>query len=426
MDRRLLTPVKIAEVAGVGFLLLAATGCTLPFPSARNEFGTALPQNASVEEIVGRLNTNIERVQSWQSYDVTISGSSLPVHLNGKIVVERPRKFRLIASALGSDEADFGSNGDRFWFWVKRAQQAGQQNYVYQARYEDVEQSDLFRQMPFQPDWLLEALGIVPIDAKQFTLHPEDSHHVVNLVSDEQLTPAGKGVKKVIRVDKNRAVILGYSLYDATNKLIAKTQFDNHHIDAAKRIMPHRIMLDWPQAGVKITLEMGHIEINPSTIPRRIWEVPNKQPYYPPYDLGALVPKRNDRAHASAAGHTKQKTGGAGPVVDEQSAFSDTQPARTAATRSSANAESPPDWEKPIEPVGAVRVEGNRGISSVRDAGDRFEPASQPRQSKPPASAANRDPFAFDDAPAEPRPAERGPAEGGSDPASDPIETAPR
>ncbi len=57
-----------------------------------------------------------------------ISGRSLPVHLTGHIAVAQPRNFRLTAGALGmTDEADFGSNAEWFWFWVRR----GQPNYVF-------------------------------------------------------------------------------------------------------------------------------------------------------------------------------------------------------------------------------------------------------------------------------------------------------
>ena len=88
-----------------------------------------------------RVNTNIDRLWAWRSNDVRISGQSMPVHLGGQIAVERPRNFRLTAGILGMDEeADFGSNTDWFWFWVKRGSAHGQPSYVYQARHEDVRQ----------------------------------------------------------------------------------------------------------------------------------------------------------------------------------------------------------------------------------------------------------------------------------------------
>ena len=106
----------------------AAAGCSMSLPFARNDLGPALPENAGVEEVVQRVNANIEHLQAWRRRDLRISGRSLPVHLTGHIAVERPRNFRLTAGALGmTDEADFGSNADWFWFWVRR----GQPNYVF-------------------------------------------------------------------------------------------------------------------------------------------------------------------------------------------------------------------------------------------------------------------------------------------------------
>src|SRR5262249_28414051 len=156
---------------------------------------------------------------------------SLPVRLGGQIAVDRPRNFRLTAGILGMDqEADFGSNADWFWFWVKRASVNGEPSYVYQAKHEDVKNSKKIFQIPFQPDWLMEALGVVPLDATSMTLTPDQNGQVVNLIS-ERLSPSGQIVKKVIRVDLKRGVVLSHSLHDVHGALIAKARFDNHKID---------------------------------------------------------------------------------------------------------------------------------------------------------------------------------------------------
>ena len=130
MDRSQVRRHCRTYVAAVGgsLVVLAAVGCSISLPFARNELGPALPENAGVEEVVRRVNANIERLQAWRSSDLRISGRSLPVHLTGHIAVAQPRNFRLTAGALGmTDEADFGSNAEWFWFWVRR----GQPNYVF-------------------------------------------------------------------------------------------------------------------------------------------------------------------------------------------------------------------------------------------------------------------------------------------------------
>ena len=44
---------------------------------------------------------------------------------------------------------------------------------VIEAKHEDVQNSQMLSQIPFQPDWLMEALGVVPIDTQHVSLHPE-------------------------------------------------------------------------------------------------------------------------------------------------------------------------------------------------------------------------------------------------------------
>src|ERR1700722_429172 len=162
------TVLRCLSAWSATLVLLTAAGCTIPAPFTRNDLGPSLPSNASAEEVVRRVNTNIDRLWAWRSNDVRISGPSMPVHLSGQIAVERPRNFRLTAGILGMDEeADFGSNTDSFWFWVKRANARVERSYVSQARHEDVANSQMLSQIPFQPDWLMEALGVVPIDAHQ-------------------------------------------------------------------------------------------------------------------------------------------------------------------------------------------------------------------------------------------------------------------
>ena len=287
-------------VSALGLLMMA--GCTLPAAFTHNDIGPSLPANASVEEVVRRVNTNIERLQAWRSNDVRISGQSMPVHLGGQIAVEKTRNFRLTAGILGIDEeADFGSNSDWFWFWVKRGNTNGQPSYVYQARHEDVPNSQMLSQIPFQPDWLMEALGVVPIEAQHVTLHPEPRGQIVNLIS-ERLSPSGQTVKKVIRVDLRHGVVLSHSLHDINGNLIARASLSNHSLDKATGIvMPHLIALEWPQADLKINLEIGQIDVNPTTIPPRNWEVPRKSPYYPAFDIGARSRNRVQPAAATAA-----------------------------------------------------------------------------------------------------------------------------
>lgn len=398
-------------------------------PFARNDLGPALPENAGVEEVVRRVNANIERLQAWRSSDLRIAGRSLPVHLTGHIAVEGPRNFRLTAGALGmTDEADFGSNSEWFWFWVRR----GQPNYVFRARHDDMEHSDVLRQgIPFQPDWLIEALGVVPIDPKQVTrIEPGENHQTVNLIS-ELLSPSGQPVQKVIRVDLRHGVVLGHYLYDANRRLIAKADLSQHELDRAKGvIMPHLIALEWPQAGMQINLELGQIEINPTTVPARIWEVPNKEPLYASYDIGARMRSRTQRENGPRAGRVRLDAGGPSDVqegnsTDFNAPSSEAAGAiRPAAGRTSLDADNGQEWNKPLESSQAP--DPRAAQSSAGDFGPNQSDRGFPSSSRvAPATTSPRDPFgsgeAWSNSPSNSQPTQASPAA-----PSDLIETSPR
>ena len=90
--------------------------------------------------------------------------------------------------------------------------------------------------------------------------------------------------------------------------LIARARLDKHVLDKTTGIvMPHLIALEWPQAKLQINLEIGQIDVNPTTIPPRNWEVPKKSPYYPAFDIGAMSRKQSQIAGATAPGVIERK-----------------------------------------------------------------------------------------------------------------------
>ncbi|HXY33569.1 MAG TPA: hypothetical protein VEI07_05030 [Planctomycetaceae bacterium] len=396
--------VFFASVATLGLLLVS--GCSIPAPFTRNDFGPSLPANASAEQIVRRVNVNIEPLVAWRSNDVRISGQSMPVHLGGQIAVERPRNFRLTAGILGMDEeADFGSNHDWFWFWVKRGNANGQPSYVYQARHEDVPNSQMLSQIPFQPDWLMEALGVVPVDPQHVTLRLERNSQYMNLIS-ERLSPSGQTVKKVIRVDLRRGVILSHSLHDLNGNLIARARLDQHFRDKQTGIiMPHLIALEWPQANLKINLEIGQIDVNPTAIPPGNWQVP-KKPYYPPFDIGALSRRQTQTAVAGVRGDqidtasstvAEPSAGGPPPQFGAPSPLA--SPNRTPTGRSGAagtwpEADGGSEWNQPLQASPAAAPGAARGQISPFDPDASMPPTAKASASTSPKSATADNPFA--------------------------------
>jgi hypothetical protein len=79
--------------------------------------------------------------------------------LKASLALELPRRLRLRGDFLMSREIDIGSNDDVFWIWAK----SGVRALLY-ARHDEYGQSAMSRVLPVDPQWLIEALGIVSFD----------------------------------------------------------------------------------------------------------------------------------------------------------------------------------------------------------------------------------------------------------------------
>ena len=273
--------------------LLIAQGVALPgcfrnlnFP--HNPFVSTppctLPPNLTKTQIVAYLNRNISALHSWRSTDIRITTAGpggIPINLHAEIAVQSPRNFRLIASSIGGNEADLGSNRERFWFWMRR----NKSRHVFTALHSQSEQAQERLMIPFRPDWLMEALGVVPLDDQQFEMQQTTDPKVVQLIS-ERLSPSGQLVRRVIVVDVCRGHILSHNLQNETGTILARAGLDDYRIDPASGLsLPHRIHLRWPRARLTLTMRLGTVDVNPQQIPEQTWRLPTI-PGYSLLDLG--------------------------------------------------------------------------------------------------------------------------------------------
>ncbi|MEX0704326.1 MAG: hypothetical protein WD069_19655 [Planctomycetales bacterium] len=287
-------PAGPVGTAAAGLLLcLMLAGCSFGWPFVRRDAGQQfepLPPAVDKAQLVERLNLNASRIIAWRCNDATITAKGVPARLTATIAVESPQRFRLVASSITGNEADFGSNDDRFWFWMRR----GEPRQVFTVSHEDFRRLGPRLQIPFQPDWLMEVLGVSPIDANEYQLAHDDPQRRFARLTAERLMPDGRAVRRSIVVDTQRGgVIVEHSLYDDGGRLLAKASLLEHRMEPAGVTMPHQVRLEWPPAGLELTLSLGPIEINPLHLHERMWEVP-AIPDSPTVDLGAMY----DRRHA--------------------------------------------------------------------------------------------------------------------------------
>ncbi len=256
----------------------SSSGCWV-VTQFRNKFGSkpecVLGPDISKSELIHHLNQNISPLVAWKSSDVRIhtkTPGGIPLRISADMAVESPRNFRLIAKSIAGKEADIGSNDERFWFWLKR----GQEKRVITVKHEDLSKAQQRMQMPFQPDWIMEAFGVIPIDESNITIENDPSGvGILQLISKQKL-PTGQPVRRIIEVDTCRGYILAQSLYAENGNLIAKATLNNYKRDKESGLMmPHEIFLNWPQNKMQMKLVIGEIEVNPEDISKDVWTPPN-------------------------------------------------------------------------------------------------------------------------------------------------------
>ncbi|MBN9523242.1 hypothetical protein J0H58_32800 [bacterium] len=119
------------------------------------------------EKFVKFINGRAEQLQSVEYGDVRmrVSGKGLPVpvNLDGNLAAAQPRSFRMTAQGRMAGSIDLGSNPEQFWVYTGGG---GDTMYVY-AAHSDFEtgKAQLPGNLPFEPDWVMQALGMNRIPA---------------------------------------------------------------------------------------------------------------------------------------------------------------------------------------------------------------------------------------------------------------------
>ncbi|MFN0050886.1 MAG: hypothetical protein ACKV0T_01760 [Planctomycetales bacterium] len=247
-----------------------------PFaPNAR----CVLRPDATSDEVLEYLNDNTGKITSWRSDSVSISGRGAaysPVSIGASLAIESPRNFRLLAKSLTVEEVDLGSNPEEYWFWSKRSEE----KYIFVAHHGEEISPRRRLPIPFQPDWIMEVFGVMPIDGADVTMHPgPPGNRTMRLVA-QRVTPDGTPVQKVVVVDTCHGVVREHQLLDSQGQLIASARLEGHFRDPKTQVvLPSKVSLDWPRADVGLTLVINRIEVNPPVISEATWRVPTKQGY---------------------------------------------------------------------------------------------------------------------------------------------------
>lgn len=259
----------------LGLLLALASGCAStnwnwfkPNPGG----DTAKPGvSPTVKGLVDYLNENASRVRSLRVDDMSIDATmgSQSIALQGVILAEKPRNFRMKASFLGKNEVDLGSNSGEFWFWAMR----NPEPYQYFCSYKDLNDGKVRAMpLPIQPEWVMETLGLGPYGpAERYKLEP-DGPNTLRLV--EKITsPQGMPVRKVIVMNRREVkapqpqITAFLLLDDRSGQEICSAHILSTKVDRASgAILPHKMDLRVPSQKMSMALKLDGLAVNASIV----------------------------------------------------------------------------------------------------------------------------------------------------------------
>ncbi len=265
---------------------LAATGCrALGINPGRPE-AVLPPPSLAVTQLVERHNENAERLTSLEATPAVKANFGT---VSGQMALVRPLDFRLSLStvALGHRMADMGSNGQDYWFWM--ATRSKEREY-YVGHFD--EHGEASPGLIFQPDWIIEALGLRVIpepEAKQITTAKGDAAGTITLVHHRP-GPGGETRLKKTIVDKQSGEVREHLFYAPDNRTLLARAYPSDYRPvpipasgekaAGTVSLPHRIrVITTPPGGEAMDMEiiLSKPKVNQFAAARRadLFQVPD-------------------------------------------------------------------------------------------------------------------------------------------------------
>lgn len=261
--RRMLT---LGLCFAMGLPLLA--GCHLfNKNSAHNDIKvpaiTNSGEKATTASLVNYLNQNARRLQSVEaSVDIQAKQGIQAITLGGNLAAQRPRDFRMRGKVLGQPAVDIGSNEDRFWYWISKANPP----HYYFCTYKDLATGKVNVPFPVETDMVMAALNMAEYDPKgKYEL--KQAKDSLELTQDT-VALSGQPVKRVT-VFRNTVAragepqVLEHLLRDARGNMICRGSVQKVEIDRTTgAVIPTRVNIEWPAQNVSMKLSLSDIQVN--------------------------------------------------------------------------------------------------------------------------------------------------------------------
>jgi len=273
-------------LTGITLLALASTGC-----DALKRVGswTRLPANAApleardAQQFVSYLNQQASALRSIRYDEVSVTARGpegpMPRLTEGTLACAKPRYFRMMSGHLltSGSEVDLGSNEHEFWIFMKRPNPT-----MLYSSHADFAAGRSTLPIPFETDWVLQALGMKEYDPSwNYTVDIDQKERVYLLAYDSR-TPQGQDVRTTIvfsgdRETGGRPQVRKFVVLNPNRQVIASAEIREvreatgelpGQIGMIPIQIPTRVVLEWPQEKYKLDLSLGKPRVNVAMTPQ--------------------------------------------------------------------------------------------------------------------------------------------------------------
>ncbi len=354
--------------------LLVASGASCP-RAAWQPFKPSTPvvfssREPSLEEVAQVVNANRAKMTGLYSTNSRISGTDFP-SLRTSLAVAGERDVRLRAgTGITGQEMDVGSNQEVFWFWVKRSDPPA----LYYGRYDEYPAANVGGGLPIRPEWLTEAIGLVSLPPQQEHQGPFRRNDGLLEIRSSLTGPTGP-MTRVMILDAGSGWIREIQLIDTQGQLVAAARNSDHFRDPESgAVLPRTTEIDWPAAGMQLTLRLGDVQIGPLDPESDMWSKPS----YPGYPDVSVT----ERSMAPAT-TTSNMTGQVRAVTkDALPEIAPTKPSPAHSAQTNRWRAAPKDSR--LQPPGSITAKNMASQSAIRAQN---EPLTLPASSRGDAAA---------------------------------------
>jgi hypothetical protein len=295
----------VPRSAAVALLaVVAASGCRSFGFGVQPPAPVASPATADAREVIRLHNQNAQRISGLRAKPSIVGRvEDKRFTVKGRMALERPRNFRLeLGSTFAGEVADLGSNTQGFWFWVRDSKPRA----IYVCNYDETGTSPV--PVAFQPDWIVEALGLLEIPADASVEKGSEAGTVVvtqrldNGPTKRTVLDSATGQIREHRVyAADRKTVLAQAVVTAGYRRVPVPATGGDGTEPPV-LLPRKVRLVLAQNQMELDIDLDDVEANPplDAVRAQLFAEPDKtREGYARVNLRDDLKDRSDYARAT-------------------------------------------------------------------------------------------------------------------------------